>query len=175
MSLQSQGPGWWMASDGRWYPPESHPGYRPASAQDPAPSRPPQPVRPAQGELGRWWRNRGRWTQLLILMTVIFCILAFIRGLAESDKPTEDGAFGACRGFVSDRLRAPATAKFRDLTSDGASADSTAENQFSVRASVDAENGFGALIRSSYRCEVTYLPDSDQWRLDDLWIEGQDD
>lgn len=26
MSEQSQGPGWWQASDGRWYPPESAPG-----------------------------------------------------------------------------------------------------------------------------------------------------
>jgi hypothetical protein len=25
MSDQQQGPGWWLASDGRWYPPESHP------------------------------------------------------------------------------------------------------------------------------------------------------
>ncbi len=27
MSDTSQGPGWWLASDGRWYPPESHPGW----------------------------------------------------------------------------------------------------------------------------------------------------
>jgi len=26
MSDTSQGPGWWIASDGRWYPPELHPG-----------------------------------------------------------------------------------------------------------------------------------------------------
>ncbi len=26
MSEQSQGPGWWLASDGRWYPPEQAPG-----------------------------------------------------------------------------------------------------------------------------------------------------
>lgn len=25
MSDFSQGPGWWIASDGQWYPPESHP------------------------------------------------------------------------------------------------------------------------------------------------------
>lgn len=25
----SQGPGWWLASDGRWYPPEQAPGYVP--------------------------------------------------------------------------------------------------------------------------------------------------
>jgi uncharacterized RDD family membrane protein YckC len=28
MSNVSQGPGWWMASDQKWYPPESHPGYQ---------------------------------------------------------------------------------------------------------------------------------------------------
>ena len=30
MSDTSQGPGWWQASDGKWYAPEQHPGYRPA-------------------------------------------------------------------------------------------------------------------------------------------------
>jgi hypothetical protein len=29
MSDFSQGPGWWQASDGRWYPPEQAPGYQP--------------------------------------------------------------------------------------------------------------------------------------------------
>ncbi len=28
MSDQSQGEGWWIASDGKWYPPESAPGYQ---------------------------------------------------------------------------------------------------------------------------------------------------
>src|SRR5262245_10048365 len=27
MSDSSQGPGWWQASDGKWYPPESHPDH----------------------------------------------------------------------------------------------------------------------------------------------------
>ncbi|HVA03928.1 MAG TPA: DUF4190 domain-containing protein [Acidimicrobiales bacterium] len=27
MSDTSQGPGWWQASDGRWYPPQQQPGY----------------------------------------------------------------------------------------------------------------------------------------------------
>jgi len=29
MSAVSQGPGWWIASDGKWYPPHLHPSYRP--------------------------------------------------------------------------------------------------------------------------------------------------
>jgi hypothetical protein len=39
------GPGWWMASDGRWYPPESHP-----AAPPPAPPGP-----------GWWMASDGRW------------------------------------------------------------------------------------------------------------------
>ncbi len=31
MSDVSQGPGWWQASDGKWYPPELHPGPPPGS------------------------------------------------------------------------------------------------------------------------------------------------
>jgi hypothetical protein len=29
VSDTSQGPGWWQASDGKWYPPEQAPGYQP--------------------------------------------------------------------------------------------------------------------------------------------------
>ena len=37
MSDQSQGPGWWYASDGKWYPPEQAAGATP-SAAEPAPT-----------------------------------------------------------------------------------------------------------------------------------------
>lgn len=37
MSDFSQGPGWWQASDGKWYPPESHPQYVAPAPQAPAP------------------------------------------------------------------------------------------------------------------------------------------
>lgn len=33
MSEAQQGPGWWQASDGRWYPPHTHPSYRPQPQQ----------------------------------------------------------------------------------------------------------------------------------------------
>jgi hypothetical protein len=39
MSDQSNGHGWWQASDGKWYPPEQHPNYRP----QPTPSLPATP------------------------------------------------------------------------------------------------------------------------------------
>lgn len=46
MSDVSRGPGWWLASDGRWYPPEAVPGYA-------APIGQPGP--------GWWLASDGRW------------------------------------------------------------------------------------------------------------------
>ena len=39
MSDTSGGPGWWQASDGKWYPAEQHPNY-----QAPGPASPPPPT-----------------------------------------------------------------------------------------------------------------------------------
>lgn len=55
MSEQAQGPGWWIASDGRWYPPEQHPNYRPPPPPPPAPpalqgDRYPPPASAARGQ-----------------------------------------------------------------------------------------------------------------------------
>lgn len=45
MSDVAQGPGWWLASDGRWYPPETHPSVR-APTTPPVPGQASFPVRP---------------------------------------------------------------------------------------------------------------------------------
>ena len=37
MSDFSQGPGWWQASDGKWYPPEQAPGAQPTAPPPGAP------------------------------------------------------------------------------------------------------------------------------------------
>jgi hypothetical protein len=42
MSDMAQGPGWWVASDGKWYPPELHPQHQP----------PPTPPEPAWIDVG---------------------------------------------------------------------------------------------------------------------------
>ena len=47
MSSASQGPGWWQASDGNWYPPEQRAGH-----EAPAPPAPPGSQYPAPGGQG---------------------------------------------------------------------------------------------------------------------------
>jgi hypothetical protein len=49
MSDSSQGPGWWLASDGKWYPPELHPSRRPRTPE-PAEAEPTVVAGPTAGE-----------------------------------------------------------------------------------------------------------------------------
>jgi hypothetical protein len=58
MSEVSQGPGWWQASDGKWYRPDQHPNYQP-----PAPTTTAPPPSGAAAPLGPgWWQaSDGRW------------------------------------------------------------------------------------------------------------------
>lgn len=61
--------------------------------------------------------------------------------------------------FIANRLKAPGSADY-DLTATGG------PDTFSVRGTVDAENSFGAKLRSDVACVVTL--DGDRWRLDSL-------
>jgi len=54
MSDAPQGPDWWAASDGKYYPPETHPNVPPP----PPPQHPGSLEREADG----WWKAKnGRW------------------------------------------------------------------------------------------------------------------
>ncbi len=59
MSEQSMGPGWWQASDGRWYPPESAPAPTPPPAPGPAWGAPPPGYGYAYGPTGPAWGPPG--------------------------------------------------------------------------------------------------------------------
>ncbi len=52
MSDTAQGPGWWQASDGRFYAPELHPQYQPAPQYQQPPSPGPAAVEDADGSDG---------------------------------------------------------------------------------------------------------------------------
>ena len=75
MSDTSQGPGWWQASDGKWYSPEQAPGAQPPAVQRPA-GQPPAtqpaygaPVAATAGPLASWGE---RAIALLIDLAIIF-------------------------------------------------------------------------------------------------------
>ena len=81
VSDTSQGPGWWQASDGKWYPPEQAPGYQPAGA--------PQGGMPADTSIGttltyawnKFIQNIGEWVVLWLIMLAIVFGGAIITGI----------------------------------------------------------------------------------------------
>lgn len=85
-------------------------------------------------------------------------------------------AFDVCTKFVRERLKAPGSAEWRDPYGDQVRYNGDDEGPITVTASVDSENGFGALLRSDYECTVTLAGgdmDDDQstWHLEDLQLE----
>lgn len=70
----AQGPGWWQASDGRWYPPESHP-----HALLPPP--------PARGPDGRGPSHPGRRRTVLFSITgtlIVVVVIVVVVGVLVS-------------------------------------------------------------------------------------------
>lgn len=76
-----------------------------------------------------------------------------------------------CQNYVKDRLHSPSTADFPFL---GDQVTTTGNDSYVVRSYVDAQNGFGATVRSDYVCQIRFNggEDADQrnWTLLDLTV-----
>lgn len=80
---------------------------------------------------------------------------------------TGNGTMAAimCEEFVTDRLLAPSTADFPRAESIAP----LGNKQYRVASYVDAQNGFGAQIRTYWICDIRQDPANDDlWLLDDL-------
>ncbi|HEX4054697.1 MAG TPA: hypothetical protein VHX86_10570 [Tepidisphaeraceae bacterium] len=73
-------------------------------------------------------------------------------------------AYTMSQEFVKDQLKSPATAQFQPFDSPKVSV-TYSDGWYTVYAVVDAQNGFGALIRSSYICKLKPIG-GDQWQAD---------
>lgn len=87
MSDQSQGPGWWLASDGKWYPPETHP----SAAPPPPPATDSVPGgSAARGSLPvRAWRKYRGWPLWAQIVAGILLLALVTAPFAGSDEPEE--------------------------------------------------------------------------------------
>ena len=93
MSDQSQGPDWWIASDGRWYPPESRLDY-PASVAEPETSisdpRGTTLSAPSSPEPPRAARKVPLWA--LLLGMIVAAAGGFVVGASGDDVSTTETA-----------------------------------------------------------------------------------
>jgi len=103
----------------------------------------------------------------ILLLMLVLCS----DGGSSSSRPSSPhsvwDAQVMCEDFARKQLRAPSTAKF------GRASETTAthlgDGKYRVRTHVDAQNGFGAMIRSQVDCTVQWAGGS-TWRLQNLEI-----
>jgi hypothetical protein len=109
------------------------------------------------------------WAWVTVLATVAVVALCVARtGNSKTEPTSEDKQADAKRAcqekFIPARLKAPATAKYSGVTVSGFS------GSYEVAGSVDSQNSFGALVRSSFTCSVRL--DGDQWVLEAAAVNG---
>ena len=117
-------------------------------------------------------RNKKLDAILGIATVLVFCFVCVAIWATsgsdggKSDEPEGIEAYVMCQQFIEERLKAPGSAKYPvfseiQMVQDG--------NAFTIFSYVDAQNSFGALIRSDYECAVEYIGD-DRWNLNNLEI-----
>ncbi len=75
MSDTSQGPGWWQASDGKWYPPEQAPGYQPPAGGGDAAAGGGTPTIDVGAALSYGWSKFVQYIgQIIIIVLIIFAV-----------------------------------------------------------------------------------------------------
>lgn len=105
----------------------------------------------------------GMWSLIIFVVVAIIVVASSAAQNANPDVADQGHALVACQDFVQSKLKAPSTAKFQ-----AASTVKVSAGVWAVTGTVDAQNGFGALIRNSYKCTVTVTKDATQTKLDYL-------
>jgi hypothetical protein len=109
--------------------------------------------------------DKATWLIALVIVVGVGGCSAWVANRGSSP-PSETGkrldAGRTCENFVKDRLKAPSTADFGDRDVSGSA------GTYTVTSTVDADNSFGAKLRSNYTCQVHESADGKNWVLDSL-------
>lgn len=107
-----------------------------------------------------------------IFLLLLTCFLITPNESSHSN-PYGDSGMAAimCQDFVKRRLRAPATAQFPNIYSADTRRQDLGQGRYRIEAYVDAQNGFGALIRNTFTCVINKTPNTDTWNLESLQIQ----
>lgn len=85
---------------------------------------------------------------LVVAIGVAFAVIGAINGASDSYNPNNSReAISQCEESIRQQLKSPSTAEFHSNAS--------GSGTWTVIGTVDAQNSFGAKVRSSYQCTVT--------------------
>lgn len=103
-------------------------------------------------------KNKGiKWIAALAVIVLAGIGITYAVGRSGDDEGSlRYEAMESCHGWVKDKLSSPGTANFSGENTTGSNGD------YSIVGAVDSQNGFGAVVRSTWLCTVRL--DGDTWR-----------
>jgi len=91
-------------------------------------------------------------------------------GISENNNYNPKYAYWMSKQFVENNLKSPSTADFPSYNDPKVSVAILGDKEYRVNAYVDAQNAFGAMIRTTYHCVVKYKY-GDTWELISLTFD----
>ncbi len=90
---------------------------------------------------------------LMFACVIVFFVIAIAnrKSPEEAANSADSGAIVACRNYVRNQLKAPATADFESVL-DGIKTWNLGGGKYKVSSYVDSQNGFGAKVRTKFGC-----------------------
>lgn len=95
--------------------------------------------------------------KLSSLLLFGWVLLSFMASSGDSDAPQDDSllAYNLATECVKQQLKSPSTAEFAGLFEKKNHVTSLGGDVYKIRSYVDAQNSFGAVIRSQWSCTIT--------------------
>ncbi len=124
------------------------------------------------------------WTVLGTILFMVIFIVIKSGGKGGNDEPKtapdeSSMAFIQCQAFVKERLKAPSTADFGGYLESNGMHDPDANpvgSIYKVASYVDAQNSFGAKLRSTFICTERWNGQDDadirNWTMEELTFDG---
>jgi len=111
-------------------------------------------------------KTKNQTIGCISIIVIVFIFAVFVSSCG-SEHNSKQNAFLMAQQLVTEKLKAPTTAKFpayedRFVTDKG-------EGNYTVASYVDSQNSFGAMIRSNFRVELKYLKEN-KWNSKNLTI-----
>ena len=103
--------------------------------------------------------SRLRWVGGMAVVAVLV-LAGSALAASGGGSGNEAGAQVACETFIKERLKSPSSAKFNHLRA------VQLDETYKVTTQVDADNSFGASIRSTWTCRVIRDDSKRSWTLD---------
>lgn len=102
----------------------------------------------------------------IVGIVAVLMLIGLIGQSCSGGEEDGDGAIAYCHQFVEQSLKSPDSADFPSFSDHQVT--ELGEQRWKVSSYVDAENSFGASLRTDWTCEISYDEAAGEWTLESM-------